>query len=101
MLNSLAFIIAQATTNTTAPSASGVPNPVNKRPPGAEGLLTILSWAGWVVAGVCVLGILICAGKMAIASRRGEGGEHMQSLGWTMGGCVLAGAASAVVGALI
>jgi hypothetical protein len=98
MFEGFAFIIAQATTTTPA---AGVPDPTYKQPPGSAGLLTILSWAGWIVAGICVLGILVCAGKMAFAGRRGEGGEHMQSLGWTMGACVLAGSASAVVTALI
>lgn len=40
-------------------------------PPGAEIIATILSWALWIVAILCVLGILIFAGKLAIEDNRG------------------------------
>jgi hypothetical protein len=38
---------------------------------------------------------------MAVQHRRGEGGEHVAGLAWVAVACVLAGSASAVVGALV
>jgi type IV secretory pathway VirB2 component (pilin) len=79
-----------------------VPDPGSgKKPPGADGLTDILSWAAWIAFGVCVLGVIIAGGAMAMGSRRGEGGEHMSRLGWALGGCIVIGAASSLVGALV
>jgi hypothetical protein len=50
---------------------------------------------------VCVLGIIIAGTMMAIGQRRGEGGEHASRLGWVIAGCIVIGAASGLVGALI
>lgn len=72
-------------------------------PPGAfEGkVLTMLKWVAWTVFALCVGGILGVAGRMAIMHRRGEGGEHFAGLAWVGFACILAGSASAIVGALI
>lgn len=70
-------------------------------PPGSGGITTIISWIAWVVFAVCVVGVLIVAGAMALAHRRGEGGQHAANLGWVLGGAILAGSASAVIGALL
>ncbi len=51
--------------------------------------------------GVCVVGVLLSGAKMAVDRQRGGGhGEHGASLAWTLVGCVVAGSASAIVGAL-
>lgn len=82
--------------------AAAVPNPgQGEEPPGAEQLTTILRWVAWTVFGLCVAGVLLVAGKMAVSHHRGQGGEHAQGLAWVFGACVLAGSASAFVGALI
>jgi len=70
-------------------------------PPGSAKLLTILRWGAWGVFGICVLGVLLSGARMAIDRQRGGGhGEHGTTLGWTLVGCVVAGSASAIVGAL-
>ena len=50
------------------------------------------------VAAACVLGVLITAGRMAVAYGRGELGESAKGLGGVLIGCLLAGSASALVG---
>jgi hypothetical protein len=70
-------------------------------PPGADKLTTIVSWVAWGVFAVCLGGVLISGAKLAHAHDRGGGAnQHIQSLVWTLVGCVIAGAATAIVGAL-
>lgn len=81
---------------------AAVPNPgQGQAPPGSDKLLKLLSWVAWVVFGICVVGVLVVAGRMAISHRRGEGGEHATGLAWVAAACILAGSASAIVQALI
>lgn len=90
MLHTLTSIIA------------AVPNPgQGQQPPGSEGIVKILGWAAWVAVVICVLGVLIAGATMAIQHRRGEGGESMARLGWVLGGVIVIGSASALVGALV
>ncbi|MFF7995069.1 hypothetical protein ACFZDG_35530 [Kitasatospora xanthocidica] len=70
-------------------------------PPGSDKLITILGWVAWVVFALCVAGILLTAGKMAVSHSRGQGGEHAASLAWVLGACILGGAASGIIGFLI
>lgn len=84
------------------PARAAAPTPGQVQPPGTQGLSTMLGWGGWLVSFVCVAGILIVAGMMAIKHRRGEGGgEAMGSLGWVLGACVLGSAAGPIANALI
>jgi type IV secretory pathway VirB2 component (pilin) len=70
-------------------------------PPGVEGNLNeVLGWVKWIAYSVCVLGILIAGGMMAVGQRRGEGGEHAARLGWVLAACIVIGAATALVDAL-
>jgi len=70
-------------------------------PPGSGKFLTILQWGAWVVFGLCVAGVLVSAAKLAHThSQGGYGGQHQTSLIWTLAACVIAGSASAIVGAL-
>lgn len=79
-----------------------VPNPGSgEAPPGSQGLVTILKWAFYLASGMCVLGVIIAGGSMAIAVHRGSGGEHVSKLGWALAGCIVIGAASGLVGALV
>ncbi len=78
-----------------------VPQPEAKMPDWARGFTTILNWASWFALGVCVLGVIISGGAMALASRRGEGGEHATRLGWVLAACVVIGSASGIVSGVL
>jgi len=81
---------------------AAVPDPGRgSQPPGSGGIVTIIKWAAWIGLAVCVLGVIIAGASMAFASRRGDGGEHMSKLGWVLGGCIVIGSASGLVGALL
>jgi hypothetical protein len=70
-------------------------------PPGSDKLTTLVGYVAWGVFALCVVGVLVAAGRMALAHHRGGGGgEQATSLGWVLVACVVAGSASALVGAL-
>lgn len=71
-------------------------------PPGTVGknVLLLLQWVAYIATAACVAGILVTAARMAIAHRRGDD-TNVASLGWVLGACVLIGAASGIVSALI
>ncbi|MEN8649743.1 hypothetical protein ABCR94_03565 [Streptomyces sp. 21So2-11] len=71
------------------------------KPPGFGKLTKILQWVAWIVLGLCVMGIFVVAGKMAISHQRGQGGEHATGLAYVLGACILVGTASALVTALV
>lgn len=52
--------------------AAGFPNPNAQQPPGVQGLVTLVNYAAWAFTLVCVVAIIIAAGKLAIAHQRGE-----------------------------
>jgi type IV secretory pathway VirB2 component (pilin) len=93
-----ALLIAHDTITTLAQSvAADVPQPIDGTPPGAEQFQAVMGWVKWVALGVAVIGIMIIGAKLAIESRRGEGGAHLGALGTAMAGViVIAGAASLV-----
>lgn len=70
-------------------------------PPGAEKIEKLIKWVMWLVSAACVAGILIVAGKMVLSHQRGQASEHAVALGWAMFGCILAGSASGIAGALL
>ncbi len=71
-------------------------------PPGAEGITTIVQWVAWVVLALCVVGVLVVGGSMAVAHRRGgPGTQFAVDLAYVLGGAVLVGSASALVAALV
>ena len=78
---------------TASRADAAVPQPNGEQPPGTDGLITILDWGFWVVSLIGVGGLLGVAGIMMLRHNRGQGGESMGSLGWVLGGCVLATAA--------
>lgn len=87
-----------------APASSAtadVPGPTPTRPPGTEGLTTLLNWGMWLVTFAGIVGVLISAGSMMLAHRRGEGGEQAAKLGWVLGGCCVAAASASVVNVLL
>lgn len=72
-----------------------------KKPPGSEGLTKAIQWVAWIVLALCVTGVLIVAGRMAVSHQRGQGGEHATGLAYVLGACILVGAASGLVGSLV
>jgi hypothetical protein len=81
---------------------AAVPNPgQGTPPPGSGGLLTILGWIAWCVFAAIVAGVLMVAGRMAMAHRRGEGIEVSGGLVLTLAAAVIAGSASLIVGAVL
>jgi hypothetical protein len=95
---------ALAASTTTGTATTSVVNPgTGVAPPGSGHLTTILSYLAWCVTALCVAGVLLVAGKMAVSLRGGGhgGAEHVGALGWVLVAAVAAGSASAVVGALI
>jgi hypothetical protein len=72
-------------------------------PPGvvAGDLDTIVSWVAWTVFSVAIIAMLAVAGHMMLSHRRGQGSDAGASLGYVLGGVVLAASASAIVGVLV
>jgi hypothetical protein len=83
------------------PLAGDVPQPDPTMPPGGGKLQTLLNWGAWIAALVCIGGVLVAGGLMAISHHRGGGHEGVARLGWAMCGCIIVGAASALVGTLV
>lgn len=71
------------------------------QPPGTQGIVTAMGYAAWVVCAICVVGVLVCAGRMAVSHRQGMAGEHMSGIAYVLGACILVASASAIVGSLI
>lgn len=84
-----------------APAFADVPAPRPVRPPGTDGLTVMLGWGMWLVTFLGIVGVLISAGSMMVAHRRGEGGEQASRLGWVLGGCVVAAASAQMVNVLL
>ncbi|MFY0409915.1 conjugal transfer protein TrbC [Solicola sp. PLA-1-18] len=81
---------------------TAVPDPTPSVPADVESKVNIILGVGmWLVIAACVAGVLIAAGKMALAFRRGELGESFGTLGGVAAACVLVGTASAFVGFLV
>ncbi len=81
---------------------AAVPDPGGgTAPPGSEGLVTILGWAAWIALAIGVLGVIIAGITMMIQVRRGEGGEGLARLGWTLAGCIVVVGASGLVQAFV
>lgn len=83
------------------PAAADISPPSPSRPPGTEGLTTLLNWGMWLVTFAGIVGVFIAAGSMMLSHRRGEGGEQASKLGWVLGGCCVAAAAGPVVNMLL
>lgn len=77
------------------PSTDGFPDAVKQK------LDQLLGWTRVVVTALCVAGLFMVAGKMALNHRRGEGGEHAAGLAWVAASCLIIGTATQIVGALI
>jgi hypothetical protein len=96
------LLVAHDTFTTIAQSIlTTVPEPIDGTPPGAEKFQAVMGWVKWGALGVAVIGIMIIGGKLAIESRRGEGGAHLGALGQAMVGVIVIAAAVSLVGFLV
>jgi hypothetical protein len=66
-------------------------------PPGTDDVQTIVNWLGWAASIAGVIGMIGVGIMMALAHRRGEGGEQMGKLGTVLGGMIVAAAAGPVI----
>lgn len=97
-LHALTLAAASSTTDLLA----AIPDPgQGTEPPGATAILTVLSWIAWIVFAACVAGVLVVAIKLALAFRRGEGGEAVGQLGWVLGAAILGSSAAAIIGLVL
>ncbi len=94
-----ASLATTAVTTAAGPAhADVVPQPIPGAPPDLQNKVnTILGLIMYLVIAACVAGILFCAGKLAIAHRRGESGEAAGQLGGVAAACVLVGSGAAIV----
>jgi hypothetical protein len=71
-------------------------------PPGVIGdkIVLILKWIAYLATAAAVAGLIMTAGRMAIAYKNGDEMQSSQ-LAWTLAACVLIGGASSIVAALI
>lgn len=98
----LAVQIAHDTLTTIVLAGGNVPDPGNgSAPPGFEKFQEVMGWIKWIAFGVAVIGIMIIGAKLAIESRRGEGGAHLGALGTAMAGVIVISASTSVVGFLV
>lgn len=86
---------------TVGPVATG-PDPHPGLPGGVEAKLnTLLGMGMSIVIVACVAGVFICAGKMAMAIRHGEGGEAAGKLAAVGFACILVGSGAGIVNYLV
>ena len=93
--------ILLTTAATAAHVAASLPDPDPVQPPGTGGISLAMGWLKWVALAICLAGLLIAGGMMAIQSRRGEGGEHAGKIAWALGGVIVISAAASLVAFLI
>lgn len=78
-------------------------NVFTSNPEAIPGLLIvqrIIGWSAWVSLGVCVIGALICGGKLVASFNEGNN-EGVKNFGLVVGGCLIVGSASTIVGVII
>ena len=85
--------------------ALAVTDPGQGTPPPTAGakIDTLVSWGAWLTFAACLTGVLLSA--IALAFERGGltgggGGQGHTRLLWSLGACIVAASASALVGAL-
>lgn len=81
-------------------SAKGgnVPSFTSTQPPGFSGISKVMGYLLYGVTAVCVVGVLLVAGTMAVENHRGQGaGQHVTRLFTVLAAAVVAGSASALV----
>lgn len=82
--------------------ALAAPNPKPGLPGGVEAKLnTLLGMGMSIVIVACVAGVFLCAGKLALALRHGEGGEAAGKLAAVGFACILVGSGAGIVNYLV
>lgn len=84
--------------------SGAAPNPAPQAPPGLTGpATTIIGWGKWTVLVAGVIGLLICAGQMAIGRRNRHtfAADGAAGIPWVLGGLSLAAIASSIVGVFL
>ena len=62
-------------------------------PPFANGLLQLISTVQWIFMALAILGVLFVAARFLFSMSRGDGGQHVGTLGWwVLGASLVAGA---------
>jgi hypothetical protein len=81
--------------------AGNVPDPAPQAPTPvlAKDMSTIIAWGKWMVMVLGVVGLLICAGQMAIGrrNRHSFAADGAAGIPWVLGGLSLAAIAATVV----
>jgi len=86
----------------TAADAFAAPNPQPGLPGGIEAKLnTLLGMGMSLVIVACVAGVFVCAAKLALAIRHGEGGQAAAQLIGVGAACVLVGSGAGIVNYLV
>lgn len=81
---------------------ANIPDPGDgQQPPGFEKFTTVMGWVKWVALGVCVIALIVAGARMAISSRRGEGGEHATSIAVVLVAVIVISGAASILGFLI
>ena len=98
MLTTLFSLAIGAATPTTTTSSvidpgSGV------APPGSDKLLLLVQYGAYLTFAACVAGALYAAAKLAL-TQDGRNSQHQTHLVWVLAAAIIAGSASALVGAL-
>lgn len=83
-------------------AGGNVPDPGNgSAPPGFDKFIAVLGWVKWLALGIAIVGIIIIGAKLTIDNRRGEGGQHLGSLGFAMIGIIIISGAVSLVSFLV
>ncbi len=97
-------LAAGGNTGTGGGGGGSVINPGNgSAPPGnsSADITKLVDWIAWIVFACCIVGVLYSAGTLAFERQGfGGGGQGHTRLIWALAGCIVAGSASALVGAL-
>jgi hypothetical protein len=72
----------------------------SKRPPGTDGIVTVVNYLAWGAFAVCLVGFVIAGASIAINHHHGKEMESMKGLFLSLLGTVLIGAAGAIVGSV-
>ena len=84
--------------------ALAVTDPGQGTPPPTAGakIDTVVSWVAWLTFAACLVGVLVSAIGLAFerGGLGGGGGQGHMKLLWSLGACIVAASASAMVGAL-
>ncbi|WP_270909019.1 hypothetical protein [Leucobacter sp. UCMA 4100] len=78
-----------------------MPDPAPIQPPNTGGFIAVMGMAKWVALAICGLAIVIAGARMAISHNRGDGGEHMGTLGKILMGVIIITGGVSILGFII